>query len=410
LVRPILHKAIQGTEFEDKVYFAGGCVRDEILGRQTCDIDLTVELPDGGIRLAEYLFKCGVASKPITYKQFGTALVQIETYKIELVMTRRESYRQRSRKPEVEFGTLEEDVLRRDFTVNSLLMNVSDGTILDLCGKGRADLRAKLIRATSPPDIIFREDPLRLLRAIRFATVLGFEIERKTSIYIKHHSTALKHISQERIAEEMHKILDSSSWLCGLKMLAKSGLKPFVFPELRIPSRLYNIASHNLSLTLKPSLLFYKSRLPETYLRRLKLAKSEITYICNLISLCKKARLMLRIGKLKKDRACRKLTYEIGSAATEFELLFSHSAILYPKGMFSPKSDQAFIEKIRLAALQMRKHRFSLTGDDLIRTFCIKSSPEVGRLLAKGLDYWFEHPGAGKSELLSFLENKVKRI
>jgi tRNA nucleotidyltransferase/poly(A) polymerase len=405
-VRKILLSAVKGTEFEGRVYFAGGCVRDDILGRKTVDIDLTVDLPDGGIHLAEHLYKRGVTSKPIVYRQFGTAFIKLGTHKIELVMTRKESYRQRSRKPEVEFGTLEEDVLRRDFTVNSLLMRISDGKIIDLCGKGLADIKAKLIRATSPPEIIFKEDPLRLLRAIRFATVLDFAIEKNTFKYIKHHASALKHISHERIAGETLKIIENMQWLYGLRQLAKTGLKSQIFPGLRIPAAIYGVPSGNLNLKVRLALLLYKTKNISGYLKSLKLAKAEATYIRNLVLECRKMRLLAKQDKLKTEACIRKGAFALKAVEADFTSLYLLSGAFYPGGQIKARADRALLGKISRAADQMRKHRFSLTGDDLIRTFCIKRGPEVGKMLTRALEYWFEHPQAGKTELLESLRNK----
>jgi tRNA nucleotidyltransferase/poly(A) polymerase len=407
-ILPILKKAIRKTEFEGKVYFAGGCVRDEILSRQTDDIDVTVELPEGGIRLAELLYKCGVATKPIIYKQFGTALVQIGKHKTELVMTRRESYRHKSRKPEVEFGTLEEDVLRRDFTVNSLLKNVSSGEVIDLSGIALDDIKAKLIRATSAPEVIFKEDPLRLLRAVRFATVLGFEIERNTLKYIKHHASALKHISRERIADETLKIIGSVNWLKGLQLLAKTNLKRFIFPGLRLPSALYSLPEESYNLSIKLGLLLYSAKDATTHLKNLKLSKQDITYISKLINECKKTRRLAVKGSLQSETQLCKRAYELEPVAKDFSSLYEAAAVFSPDSNKRASQACRIVDEISRTAEQMRKHRFSLTGDDLIRTFCIKSGPKVGKLLARALAYWFKHPKADKTELLGYLGYKKR--
>ncbi|RLC50195.1 MAG: tRNA nucleotidyltransferase, partial [Candidatus Cloacimonadota bacterium] len=190
--------AIVGTEFENKTFAVGGYVRDLLMKRQTEDLDIVVNLKNGGIKLAKFLFEKGISSKPIVYENFGTAMVKIAGYQIEFVMTRRESYRDKNRKPEVEFGTLEEDVFRRDFTINSLLLNISANEILDLTGKGKSDIQNGIIRSTSDPKIIFGEDPLRMLRAVRFAVQLDFEIEKETQKGIIENASKLQFISAER--------------------------------------------------------------------------------------------------------------------------------------------------------------------------------------------------------------------
>jgi tRNA nucleotidyltransferase/poly(A) polymerase len=409
-VRKLLSEAIRNTEFEGRVWFAGGCVRDDILDRQTQDIDLTVELPEGGIRLAEHLHKCGLASKPVVYRQFGTALVSIAGYKIELVMTRRESYRYRSRKPETEFGSLAEDVLRRDFTVNSLLKSVSDGKVLDLSGRGLADIRSKLIRATSRPEIIFREDPLRLLRAVRFAVTLGFEIDPDTLKYIKRHADAIQHISNERIAEEMLKILQCRDWTEGLRILSLTNLKRYIFPGLGIPSGLYKMKPGKLNLMVRLAALFYMSRDATVLLNNLKLPKSDVSYIQRLINECKQTRTLAAKGRLQSDSQLRRRAYETEPVSQDFAMLYGTISALRSKGENQVSRDRILMGKISRTARQMQKHRFSLTGDDLIRTFCIRSGPEVGRLLTKALGHWFKYPETGKAGLLDFLKANEPKL
>ncbi|MDD3051940.1 MAG: CCA tRNA nucleotidyltransferase, partial [Candidatus Cloacimonetes bacterium] len=228
-----ISEIIKGTEFENKTFIAGGYVRDLILGRKNDDIDLVVEMNNGGVKLAKFLHRIGASSVPVIYKNFGTALINIDGYKVELVMTRSESYRDRNRKPEVQYATLLQDVMRRDFTINSLLQNICTGEIIDLSGKGMDDLRDRIIRATDDPVIIFREDPLRILRAVRFANRLDFSIEPETEKYIKEHGSELQYISQERKREELEKILLSNRPADGIRLLFKLDLIDYLIPELR---------------------------------------------------------------------------------------------------------------------------------------------------------------------------------
>ncbi|MDD2331934.1 MAG: CCA tRNA nucleotidyltransferase, partial [Candidatus Cloacimonetes bacterium] len=176
----LISDLIQDTEFAGRSYFAGGCVRDFILGRDTEDFDICVELPEGGIRLANYLAKKLKTRPPVVYAQFGTAMLKYGRHKLEFVMTRQESYRPYSRNPRVSFGSLEQDIQRRDFTINAMLLNISSGLLVDLGQRGQKDIQEGIIRCVANPDRTFREDPLRILRAIRFAHTLDFEIESAT--------------------------------------------------------------------------------------------------------------------------------------------------------------------------------------------------------------------------------------
>ncbi len=138
-----ISKVINKTCFEDKTYIVGGFVRDEVMGKESNDLDIVVEQENGGIALAEFLFHKGMCSRPVIFKRFGTAMVEIDGYKIEFVMTRKESYPVNSRKPEVQIGSIKEDVERRDFTINALILDISSNKILDKTQKGLSDIEIK---------------------------------------------------------------------------------------------------------------------------------------------------------------------------------------------------------------------------------------------------------------------------
>lgn len=423
--RKLLNKAIKGTEFEGKVYLAGGCVRDELLSRKTSDIDLTVELPEGGIRLAEFLCEKGIATQPVVYKQFGTALVTMGKQKVELIMTRRESYRHRSRKPEVAFGSLHEDVMRRDFTVNSLLMRVSDGEVLDLCGIGMTDIRQKLIRTTSNPDIIFKEDPLRLLRAVRFASVLGFDLEKKTLSAIRKHAPELRNISRERITDEFIRITGSENYIRGIWLLGQTGLRNYVFPGLRISKKLFELDSNlhqrrnsklintvlsRQSIRSRLALILWLCRNASDYLTMLKLTKQDRVRISNLMLCCRLIRTSLFKDKWAIDVEYRRVSYLIGDALDEVLVLYPLTGLLIKTDKEIWEKDLQICKKLKETAIYMRKFRFNLTGDDLIREFCIQPGPKLNLLLALARNYWFEQPQFDKDELLCLLQDNVEDL
>jgi len=419
-IRKLLADAVQGTEFEGKVYFAGGCVRDELLGRPCTDIDVTVNLPDGGIRLADYLYQKGIASKPVIYKQFGTALVKVDGYKIELVMTRKESYRGHSRKPEVEFGSLEEDVLRRDFTVNSLLMNVSDGEIIDLSRKGLSDLRHRVIRATSNPDIIFTEDPLRLLRAVRFALELDFELEKKTRLAMRKQASALRHISRERVLSELMLIIKHPNFLRGIFLLNKTGLRSVIFPGLRLPAAFFRaglikqLDSEKLHSELvklnwrcRLALVLYASRNCGIFLSSLKLPQKDSRAIKQLVDTARDIRCQINRGLLTTSGQILKLAFQLGELLPEFLQLYPLIGVFYEKDRNTLQQDLAFCRKLKKIASELNSYRFNLTGDDLMRTFSLKGA-EIGYYLDAAQDYWYEHPLAEKDELLQYIQNMIE--
>ena len=215
------------------VYLIGGFVRDKLIGRKTKDADIVCV--GDGILLAHKVAE-RFNPKPIVsyFKNFGTAHIKLDEFEIEFVGARKESYRAESRNPDVEPGSLEEDQLRRDFTINALAISLNDndyGSLIDPFN-GRADLERKIIQTPLDPEKTFDDDPLRMMRAIRFATQLNFTIESKTFEAIRHHTDRIKIITQERITEELNKILLSPKPSIGLDLLYRSGLLKLIFPQL----------------------------------------------------------------------------------------------------------------------------------------------------------------------------------
>lgn len=214
-------------------YVIGGFVRDVILGRPTKDIDvLTI---GKGIDLAQRVHKkLGPEANISVFKNFGTAQVKDETTEIEFVGARKESYNRGSRKPVVEDGTLEDDQNRRDFTINALAIGLSKnnyGKLLDPFG-GLADLKNKIIRTPLAPDITYSDDPLRMMRAIRFATQLGFTIEKNSFDSISTQKERINIVSKERISDELNKIILAPKPSVGFKLLFDCGLLHLIFPEI----------------------------------------------------------------------------------------------------------------------------------------------------------------------------------
>jgi poly(A) polymerase len=220
-------------ELNQETYVIGGFVRDLILNRPSPDIDVVTI--GSGIQLAEMVAKkLGPSINVSVFKNFGTAMLKYQSLEIEFVGARKESYHENSRKPVVEDGTLEEDQNRRDFTINALAICLNSdryGELIDPFG-GIQDIKDKIIRTPLEPGITFSDDPLRMMRAIRFATQLGFTIEEKTLEAISLNKKRIHIISKERIAEELNKIILSSKPSVGFKLLDKTGLLEIIFPEL----------------------------------------------------------------------------------------------------------------------------------------------------------------------------------
>ncbi|MEO1448619.1 MAG: HD domain-containing protein [Bacteroidota bacterium] len=216
-----------------RAYVIGGFVRDHLLGQgMKKDIDVVVE--GSGIELARDFAQRNQCGDVVIYERFGTAMVRFGEVEVEFVGARKESYRSDSRKPVVEEGSLEDDQLRRDFTINALSLSLNEADFGQLHDpfSGVEDLNAGIIRTPRDPAITFSDDPLRMLRAIRFATRLGFHIEEETFQAIKTHRERIKIVSQERITTELNLIIQTKVPSKGLDLLFKTGLLRIIFPEL----------------------------------------------------------------------------------------------------------------------------------------------------------------------------------
>lgn len=223
------------TDEKVRAFVIGGWVRDYLLKREHPDRDIDIVVIGSGIEIAKKVAaRIDPKIKVSVFRNFGTAMFRWKDYDIEFVGARKESYKRGSRKPVVEIGTLEDDQRRRDFTINALAISLNKdtyGEFLDPFG-GKEDLENKIIRTPLDPDKTFSDDPLRMMRAIRFATQLDFIIDKNTFNSIKFNVERIKIVSQERITAEMNKIINCKRPSLGFILLERSGLLTIIFPEL----------------------------------------------------------------------------------------------------------------------------------------------------------------------------------
>ncbi|MEO0894791.1 MAG: HD domain-containing protein [Bacteroidota bacterium] len=230
LFRELSHCA---EELNLRAYVIGGFVRDYFLKRPSKDVDVVVE--GRGIDLARAFARKIGTRDVIVYENFGTAMVRKDDFEVEFVGARKESYRRDSRKPIVEEGSLQDDQVRRDFTINALSISINKedyGQLFDPF-EGIEDLNGGIIKTPTNPDITFSDDPLRMMRAIRFASQLNFHIEPRTFQAISDNKKRINIVSGERIATELNKIILSPRPSLGFKLLFKTGLLAIIFPELQ---------------------------------------------------------------------------------------------------------------------------------------------------------------------------------
>ena len=398
----ILKSIIKDTKFENHTYTVGGCERDRILGNEIKDIDIVVDLPRGGIELAEYLYENGdLVHPPVIYENFGTVmfrLIDFPNIELEAVHTRKETYRGDSRKPETAFGTIEEDCQRRDFTVNAFYRNVSTGKVYDFNGNSRKDLLNKEIRACGDPDIIFNEDSLRILRAFRFADRLGFQLDGLTFLGMNKHCDRLSIISQERITDEFNKILlgNDPTYMFG-GMLGPT-LKKYIFPVLDKDglSKIFNISlKQNLKrcpkdLIVRLAVLF--NRLETTtikiLMRSMKYSNDQIDEVCFLVEK----------GNKYKDYTfikptVRQIMFEC-KTFSRFCCLTSFLEAIEEKGKELKLTGILDIGDI------MFGYKLPVNGDDIMKEYNLKPGPLIKEILGYLQTQCFFNPYQTKEVLL----------
>ena len=434
----IIANAIRQTEFENNTFIAGGFVRDKIMGKKSNDLDIVVSLPNGGIKLAQFLFKKGFSSRPVIFHRFGTAQVVITGHKIEFVMTRKESYRDKSRKPDVIQGTITEDIYRRDFTINSLIMNIMNGHIQDISGIGIADIKAKIIRATSEPNIIFEEDPLRMLRAIRFAVQLDFIIEKSTMNGIIRNAKMIENISRERIRDELIKILVSPAPASGIKILVQTGIMQYIIPEIvlldGVQQNKYHdkdVLGHTLQvlqnihddIILRLSALPHDISKPQTktidakgihfyrhevagakrarkILTNLKFPKETIDKVVKLIKHHMRLKSFGDTLKDFSDVAVRRLIFQMGSELEPLLSLIHADNISHSKVYCMPEQIPNLKKRLVSNVQKINENKLPVTGRDIMLHFEMSEGKNIGKILNKAHEIWLMHPLWNQTEIL----------
>jgi len=397
-----------------RAWVVGGYVRDKLLGRPHPNPDVVVE-DGGGERLADRFARLAGARRPVIFERFGTAQVVVPGHIIEFVSARAESYPPDSRKPVVRPATLEEDLRRRDFTINTLLMDL-DGNVTDPLGSGRPDLEAKLIRTPAPPDQTFNDDPLRMLRAVRFAAELGFDLAPDIPPAMRALSARLAYpvISAERVADELRKMLVSERPGRAMELLDGGGLLQVILPELAACKGVaqsgyhtHDVYGHTLlavqatpaDLIVRLAALFHDVGKPSTAtadgaftgheevgaelasgaLTRLRFAQREIEVVARLV------RLHLRpvyYSPEWKDGAVRRLARDAGAQLDRLMALARADlgASAYPD---QGKLDELERRLDQVLSEQPSRLESPVDGEDIMCILKLPAGREVGRIKAR---------------------------
>ena len=452
-IKEHLRTLIMGTEWENHVYTVGGCVRDELMGSEIKDIDLCVNLPSGGVRFAEWLRDNGHTHKGVTvYPNYGTAMLHLKAFpevELEFVQTREEKYIDHTRRnPETAFGSIEDDCMRRDLTINALYSNVSTGEIVDITGKGVEDIKNHVIRTPNAPDVIYDDDPLRILRCIRFASRYGWEIEAETYAGMVRNAHRLTIITKERVKDELDKMLTCTHPVMAMELLRKTGAMHYVIPdmeetydmtqneyhfgtvwehtmaviehlksnrlELRMAALLHDIGKIRVRSIEDGKVHFLKHELAsanmvDEILRPLHYSNDSINEVAFLVKhhmVCKTWGYECEHIMSKK---LRKLQYTCGTEARfrDLMLLIDADNNAHAEDRCMPRQVEIILqrtEEMKAAGSTMFGYKLPLSGKDVMEIKGIQPGPEVKDCLDYLLKLAFVNPLRDKEEVIKHLK------
>jgi len=497
-----LKELVKLSPYKGNVFLAGGAVRDMEMGQKPKDLDVVVigdsngsikfttwiakklgnfkgpttpppkppphiEVDSRGYpvfspdesdpELIDYLKKYNdyyhSFTNPVLFPRFGTAKVNLTgTYKgvkldgmeVEAVSSRKETYIPGSRKPIVTHGTLKDDVFRRDFTVNSLVMDLTTGEILDLTGKGKDDIKNGIIRTTVNPEIIFKEDPLRMLRAVRFMVQKGWKIDPETEENIKLNAPWLQHISKERIHDELNKMLISKDAPLAIRKLKELNLLSFISPELvQMSGMTQNI--HHVHDVFDHTMEVLKNTNPELITRLMALfhdvgkiaTRSEtptgvhfygheevgeeiaekilrnLKYPNDIIDAVKMGvRNHMRLKQYGdnpvklSDKTLRKFKFELGNNIEHILDLIHADNLAHAPASAMPNQIEAVRNRLKQLDIKVENPSLPINGNDIIN-LGIPPGPKIKEILSVVLEAWYDNPNLTKEEAIEIAKGFI---
>lgn len=458
-----IHNIIQDTEFEQHVYVVGGSVRDLIMEKEIKDIDLVIDLPQGGVRFANFCEQNGLTGKVVIYETYGTAMFHFKKFpddEIECVMTRGEKYTDSgSRNPVTEFAPIMEDASRRDLTINALYYNISKKKVEDLMGCGVQDIRDGVLRvpmemvSEQMVDQTFIDDPLRILRVLRFHTKLGFKISEKTFNAMKRNVDRLSIITVERINTELCKILMSKNARQGIELINEIGAMKYVIPELEqcigLGQNSYHFGDvwvHTMAVLenhcnlFEPDLIcrlaallhdigkiecrtvdehgrvhfydheFIGSDVAKRILQRLKFDNKTIDEVCFIIRNHMRAKGFENDCRKMKEKSINKFMYTCGNE----ERFIRTCQVIEADNLAHEKSHcitgqyARFVECVKTS--KMFGYRLPINGDDVINEFGIEPGPIIKEILKQVMNNVYSNPDISRESCLKLMKQAYKNV
>lgn len=458
-----IHNIIQDTEFEQHVYVVGGSVRDLIMEKEIKDIDLVIDLPQGGVRFANFCEQNGLTGKVVIYETYGTSMFHFKKFpddEIECVMTRGEKYLDSgSRNPVTEFAPIMEDASRRDLTINALYYNISKKKVEDLMGCGVQDIRDGVLRvpmemvSEQMVDQTFIDDPLRILRVLRFHTKLGFKISEKTFNAMKRNVDRLSIITVERINTELCKILMSKNARQGIELINEIGAMKYVIPELEqcigLGQNSYHFGDvwvHTMAVLenhcnlFEPDLIcrlaallhdigkiecrtvdehgrvhfydheFIGSDVAKRILQRLKFDNKTIDEVCFIIRNHMRAKGFENDCRKMKEKSINKFMYTCGNE----ERFIRTCQVIEADNLAHEKSHcitgqyARFVECVKTS--KMFGYRLPINGDDVINEFGIEPGPIIKEILKQVMNNVYSNPDISRESCLKLMKQAYKNV
>ena len=453
---------IKGSNFENHVFLVGGAVRDLLMGRQIHDIDIAVDLENGGIEFSEWLCKeIGAykeGSNPVIFPNFGTSKFNLRTIHklskidIECVQTRKEQYHDpNSRNPSVTFGTITEDAFRRDLTINALYINLSNMTELDPTKMGLKDLNDCILRTPSKADVIYFEDPLRMLRTIRFKSRFGWGIEKETWFGIVKNAFRINTISQERITDEINKILISPRPSLGIRQLYNCGLLDKVLPEVynligceqgeqhfgdvfehtmmaleftqpslhnRLGILFHDIEKPNCKTTINGKIHFFSHEYSgalktKSIMQRMKYSNDDI----DAVTMCVKNHMRFKQSgnNCPSNKSLRKFMADMKTnenMAMVLDVINADNNAHKPEYCALSQVNKILSKLIELMGEgkeeKVTKVVLPINGHDIMERFNLKKGPKIGNYLEIVKDNYFDNPDITREECFAIIQSKIE--